>query len=156
MPEQRTPGFLVMTPRHLDPGLRQATVIWSAATCRRFAFPTRQFCQSAPENSKHLVSISGEIGRTNERFTCARLPGKESGDESPHSIRSLVQGSICWHIGAHAAWPAMRSMSVPLHGQADGEASSLAWFTFTDDLPMVRFDDAADGWQAKAAAAGAG
>ena len=46
--------------------LKQATVIWSAATCRRFAFPKRHFCQSAWDNNKKFVSISGQGDRTNE------------------------------------------------------------------------------------------
>jgi hypothetical protein len=46
--------------------MKQATVIWSAATCRRFAFPKRHFCQSAGENNKSSISISGEVDRTNE------------------------------------------------------------------------------------------
>ena len=53
--------------------LMQATVIWSAATCRRFAFPTRHFCQSAWEDSKHSISISGEIGRANERRSQSQI-----------------------------------------------------------------------------------
>ena len=48
--------------------LKQATVIWSAATCRRFAFPKRHFCQSAWENIKESVSISGEVDHTHEHL----------------------------------------------------------------------------------------
>ena len=53
--------------------LMQATVIWSAATFRRFAFPTRHFYQSAWEDSKHSISISGEIGRANERRSQSQI-----------------------------------------------------------------------------------
>ena len=53
--------------------LMQATVIWSAATCRRFSFPTQHFCQSAWENNKHSMSISGEVSRTHKRYSQSQI-----------------------------------------------------------------------------------
>ena len=108
--------------------------------------------------------------RVEGRIICRVLPNHATQyDAGPKrsSQLDLCKLSICIMLDAfpcnfqptaiyHHDCRGLVETRLPLRRQADREARSLSGFAFADDLPMMCFDDAADGWQAEAAATGAG